>query len=90
MIISAGRFDAIIDELNAAGDDWPRVARRLPEYLRLSQGVPSGPGLVRPWVLLHGEHEYLEMPPRVIRYENGCWFHKGQYKADVERRTNDA
>lgn len=85
MTVTDQRLAEIAAILTEAGDNWPAVARKLPEYKQHALPVPSGPGVHRAWVLLSEEHEYLEMPMRLLRHENGSWFHKGQYKQDVER-----
>lgn len=84
MTITDARLREIALSLAEVGDDWPAVARRLPEHASHARAVPLGPGVHRPWVLLNDEHEYLEMPMRLIRHENGTWFYKGQYMADIE------
>lgn len=82
-MISAGRVDEVCSQLQAAGAGWATVARKLPEFERLSLGVPSGPGLVRPWVLLTGPHEDHDAPVRLLRHENGRWFPKGTYMREI-------
>lgn len=92
-MITAERVREICSALRVAGAGWPDIARRLPEFGRLSLGRPVGPGLVRPWVLLNEEHEEHDAPVRLVRHENGVWFPKGAYLVDVERmgheRTTD-
>lgn len=87
MTVTDARLRDIARSLTEAGDNWPAVARRLPEYKSHALPVHDGPGVHRAWVLLSEEHEDLEMPMRLLRHENGSWFHKGQYKREVERGT---
>lgn len=84
MTITAARVAEVCAALQAAGDGWPGVARALPEFERLHKGRPAGPGMVRPWVLLDGEHERYDAPVRLLRHENGRWFIKGTYMREVE------
>lgn len=79
MITNARLFE-IEAELEAAGEEWVRAARALPEYKRHHEGTPSGPGLVRPWVLLNGPQEWVGdgIQVRLIRFEDGAWLLKGQ------------
>lgn len=86
MILPPERVQAICSELTAAGDGWIPVARRLPEYVKHSKGRPSGRGLHRPWVLLDGSLDE-GVPARLLRYETGVWFAKGEYLTDVERKS---
>lgn len=87
-MITAVRVAEVCSALRAAGAGWPDVARKLPEFVRLHHGTPSGPGLVRPWVLLEGPHEKHDAPVRLIRYENGTWFLKGTYLHEIEGATD--
>lgn len=88
-MINKARMAEILAALEEAGDGWPAVARRLPEYARLHRGRPAGPGVVRPWVLLSGHHEGwpVDLPVRCIRHETGVWFTKGTTTNDIERRA---
>lgn len=86
-MITRARVGEIIGQLEAAGAGWADVARRLPEFQKLNRGVPSGPGLVRPWVFLADEIEDYEAPPRLVRHENGVWFLKGTPYRDIEEKT---
>lgn len=84
--ITAARVAEVCSALAAAGAGWADIARRLPEFSKLHLGQPLlGPGYVRPWVLLAGEHETYETPVRLIRHENGTWFIKGTYLHEIER-----
>lgn len=83
-MITAARVAEVCSALRAAGAGWPDVARKLPEFQKLSRGIPSGPGLHRPWVLLEGPHENHESPVRLVRHENGVWFDKGTYLHEIE------
>lgn len=83
-MITAERVTEVCSQLTAAGDSWPGVARKLPEFERLHPGRPLGPGYVRPWVLLTGPHETYDTPVRLLRHENGRWFLKGTYAREVE------
>lgn len=86
-MITAVRVDEICRALTAARAGWPTVARQLPEFERLSYGKPLGPGLHRPWVLLRGEHEDFDaIPVRLVKFETGVWFMKGERIADVQHR----
>ena len=83
---TSDRVAEIIGQLEAAGAGWADIARKLPEFRRLSLGVPAGPGLHRPWLLLDEVDDY-DAPPRLVRYENGTWFLKGARLIDIERST---
>lgn len=85
-MITMARVVEIIGQLEAAGAGWADIARRLPEYRKHRPGVPSGPGLTRPWLLLDEIEDY-DAPPRLYRYENGVWFLPGTRTLDIERRT---
>ena len=82
-MITAGRVTELCSQLTAAGAGWADVARKLPEFQKLHHGRPSGPGIVRPWVLLEGPHEDHDAPVRLVRHENGRWFAKGTYLREV-------
>lgn len=86
--ITAKRVDEICTALTRAKAGWLNVARSLPEFDRLHYGRPFGtPGHVRPWVLLRGEHEDFDsIPVRLVRFETGVWFMKGERIADVQHR----
>lgn len=76
--ITNGRLVELETALDEAGEDWPAVARRFPEFVKLSRGRATPPGLHRPWVLLNGEQEYYRLVPvRLVRFEDG-WKMKGQ------------
>lgn len=79
-MITNDRLVQIEGQLEEAGDDWQPVARALPEFQRLHEGIPAGPGLVRPWVLLKGIQEWAGsgIPVRLIRFDDGAWLLKGQ------------
>lgn len=83
--ITAARVAEVCSALADAGAGWAEVARQLPEFERLHRGRPAGRGVVRPWVLLAGQHESYDTPVRLVRYENGRWFIKGTYMREVER-----
>lgn len=83
---SMDRVVEIIGQLQAAGAGWADVARRLPEFRKLSHGRPAGRGLHRPWLLLDEIDDY-DAPPRLVRYENGVWFLKGTLTRDIEEAT---
>lgn len=83
---SEERLTEIIGQLQAAGAGWADIARRLPEFRKLSHGRPAGRGVHRPWILLDEIDDY-EAPPRLVRYENGVWFLKGTRTADIERTS---
>lgn len=86
-VVSAARVDEILAALTAAKAGWPNVARKLPEFARLSYGKPMGTGIHRPWVLLEGQHEEFDLVPiRLVRFETGVWFMKGEYARDIERK----
>lgn len=88
-MITARRVDEVCIALTRAKAGWPGVARQLPEFERLHYGKPLPPGIVRPWVLLAGEHEDFDgIPVRLIRMESGVWLMKGERLADVEHRLN--
>lgn len=86
-MITAARAAEIRSVLAVAGAGWATVARRLPEFERLSHGRPSGPGLHRPWVLLNDDIEDWDAPPRLVRFDTGHWFLKGERVIDFTRRT---
>lgn len=86
-MITAVRVDEICTALTRAKAGWPTVARALPELARYSYGQPLGPGHHRPWVLLKGEHEDFDsIPVRLVKFETGVWFMKGERLADVQHR----
>ena len=93
-MITARRVDEICIALTRARAGWPTVARSLPELVKLSYGKPLPPGQHRPWVLLQGPHEEFDgIPVRLVRFESGVWFMKGERIADVQHRLtgeNDA
>lgn len=79
-MITNDRLIEIEQALEAAGEDWPAVAKTLPEFARLHRGIPAGPGLVRPWVLLKGPQEWIGtlIPVRLVQFGDGAWLLKGQ------------
>ena len=86
-MITAVRVDEICRALTAAKAGWPTVAQALPELVKFSYGKPLGPGVVRPWVLLAGPHEDFDgIPVRLVRFETGVWFMKGERIAEVQDR----
>lgn len=88
-MITAERVDEICRQLTAAKAGWVGVAQQLPEFVRLSYGRPLGPGHCRPWVLLQGPHEeYDGVPVRLVKFETGVWFMKGERIADVQHRLD--
>jgi hypothetical protein len=87
--VGRARVTEILAALEAAGDGWPAVARRLPEFARLHRGRPLGPGVVRPWVVLSCPHEGwpIDLPVRLILHETGVWFVKGTTINEIERKA---
>lgn len=88
MTTTPERMTEILTALTVAGAGWPDVARKLPEYQRHSLGIPSGPGVHRPWVLLTDDYPPYwdtQTPVRLVRHETGLWFLKGStYLRDLE------
>lgn len=89
-MITARRVDEVCAALTRAKAGWVGVAQQLPEFVKLSYGKPLGPGLHRPWVLLAGPHEDFDgIPVRLVRFETGVWFMKGERIADIQHRMEN-
>lgn len=86
-MITAARVEEIRAALTAAQDAWPQVAKRLPEFGRLSKGIPSGARVHRPYVYLDVEHEDHDSPVYLVQYETGVWFTLGTYTRELETHS---
>lgn len=83
-MITDERLAAVLAALDAAGDDWPGLAKGLPERTKVREGRWQGQAWVRPAVFLAAEHPFFPGSPVVLlRDEQGAWWHKGRRQGQV-------